>query len=157
MELRFGLLYTEADGFLSRAFPSRAGSAPVVITRELKREKNTRFMSGVCERDFRQFFAGAEKLAPLQPGQQHTRRVTTAYNYSDGRRVNQDGAGALSTERKDKIPVGVAQTHTLEIALPACPYDVRIGITVEVPQPCGELAPNWEQKRHKVGALRHRS
>lgn len=151
VELRLGMVYTtDANGFVSRAHPSRPGSAPVLITPEIRRAKNARFMSGVGERDFRGYLAGAEKLAPLQPGQQHHRAVTTAYNYGSGRRVNQDSAGKLSSERKEEVNVGMAQTHTIDIALPACPYDVRIGITVEVPQEeVGALAPGWQQKRRK--------
>jgi len=151
VEMRLGLIYTMDlnGGFQSRAFKSRPGSAPVVITPAYRSANNTRFMSGVCERDFRGYFAGAEKLAPLQAGQHHHRAVTTAYNYGNGRRMNQDSAGTLSMESKEKVLVGASRTHTLDIALPACPYDIRIGITVEIPQPVSELAAGWEQKRRK--------
>ena len=120
VEMRLGLIYTMDlnGGFQSRAFKSRPGSAPVVITPAYRSANNTRFMSGVCERDFRGYFAGAEKLAPLQAGQHHHRAVTTAYNYGNGRRMNQDSAGTLSMESKEKVLVGASRTHTLDIAHP---------------------------------------
>ena len=54
-----------------------------------------------------------------------------------------------STAQEKKVKVAVADgQHTIDIAMPACPYDIRIGITVETPQGAGNSQPaGWEQKR----------
>jgi hypothetical protein len=153
MELRLGLLITGMDATDSaRAFPSIPGSHAVVVNNETRKQRGIRFVSGVSEHDYGKFVDSARKLCPVDKGGQVDTVRNTAYNYGNGQRINQAENGELTTESKKKVPVSPAagsQQHVVDIAMPACPYDVRIGITIETPEAPGALAPNWEQKRFK--------
>jgi len=145
IELRFGLLVSQE---YMRTYPATPGSQSHVVSQDERREKQVKFVSGVDGQDFRKFSQCAENHFKSAG----TPEVSDSYNFNDKRiKVGSDG---ITMEKKRKIQVRGSE-HTIDVALPACPYDVRMGVTVEAPMPSPYQSKvqleqdNWESKRQK--------
>ena len=85
---------------------------------------NKRFVSGVSKKHFHEyehFFADS-----IKAGGSAVKSVKRTYTYGDGRRIEVNDSGEVVNEVK---------TRELEfqLHLPACPYDLRVSVSIEAP------------------------